>query len=100
MAAAFKGKAAKTYANYVTAFVAAVNDNVPFSFSASKGKAKGGKKEKAAPEIAAIVAKFFSHADFAKVAAEIQAAYDDAKADTLAGCFADYLESNGYEIAE
>lgn len=39
MATYFKGKAAKTYANYVTSFVGAVNDGVPFSFSASKGKA-------------------------------------------------------------
>lgn len=100
MAAQFKGKAAKTYANYVTAFVAAVNDNVPFSFSASKGKAKGKGKEKAAPEFAAFVAKMFSADGFATFAAEIQSAYDDAKADTLAGCIADYLTANGYEINE
>ena len=100
MAAQFKGKAAKTYANYVTAFVAAVNDNVPFSFSASKGKAKGKGKEKAAPEFAAFVAKMFSADGFASFAAEIQSAYDDAKADTLAGCIADYLTANGYEINE
>ena len=100
MAAAFKGKAAKTYANYVTAFVAAVNDNIPFSFSASKGKAKGKGKEKAAPEFASYVAKLFSADGFASFAAEIQSAYDDAKADTLAGCIADYLTANGYEINE
>ena len=47
MKVAYKGKAEKTYANYVTAIVAAVNDGVPFSFSASKGKAsKGGKATK------------------------------------------------------
>ena len=40
MKAQFKGKAAKTYANYVTGFVAAVNEGVPFSFSSSKGKGK------------------------------------------------------------
>lgn len=39
MASHFKGKSSKTYANYVTSFVGAVNDGVPFSFSASKGKA-------------------------------------------------------------
>lgn len=39
MATYFKGKSSKTYANYVTSFVGAVNDGVPFSFSASKGKA-------------------------------------------------------------
>lgn len=101
MAAQFKGKAAKTYANYVTAFVAAVNDNIPFSFSASKGKAKGGAKgDKAAPEFASFVAKMFSADGFATFAAEIQAAYDDAQADSIAGCIADYLEKNGYEINE
>lgn len=48
MALYFKGKAAKTYANYVTSFVKAVNDGEAFSFSASKGeaapKADGAKK--------------------------------------------------------
>jgi hypothetical protein len=45
MQAAFVGKAAKTYSNYVTAFVAAVNEGAEFSFSHSKGKAapKGAK---------------------------------------------------------
>lgn len=100
MAAQFKGKAAKTYANYVTAFVAAVNDNVPFSFSASKGKAKGKGNEKAAPEIAALLAKVFSHPDFAAAAADIQGFYDDATADTLAGCIQVFLETEGYEINE
>lgn len=100
MAAAFKGKSAKTYANYVTAFVAAVNDNIPFSFSASKGKAKGKGKEKAAPELAALLAKVFSHPDFAAAAADIQGFYDDAAADTLAGCIQVFLETEGYEISE
>lgn len=101
MAAAFKGKAAKTYANYVTALVAAVNDNVPFSFSASKGKASGGKgKGKGAPDINATIAKLFGMDGFATFAAELQSLYDDAKGDTIAACFAEYLEANGYEIAE
>jgi hypothetical protein len=52
MAAEFKGKTAKTYANYVTSFVGAVNDNVPFSFSASKGDAapKGDAAQKSTPK--------------------------------------------------
>ena len=41
MAAAFGGKAPKTYANYVTSFVAAVNDGAPFSLSSSKSSTKG-----------------------------------------------------------
>lgn len=51
MASYFKGKTAKTYANYVTSFVGAVNDGVPFSFSASKGDAAPkGDAQKAAPK--------------------------------------------------
>lgn len=42
-ASTFKGKSSKTYANYVTSFVGAVNDNVPFSFSSSKSGANGTK---------------------------------------------------------
>jgi len=42
-ASTFKGKSPKTYANYVTSFVGAVNDNIPFSFSSSKSGAKGTK---------------------------------------------------------
>ena len=38
---AFPKTAKKTLANYVTAVVAAVNDGEEFSFSASKGKARG-----------------------------------------------------------
>jgi len=52
MALYFKGKSSKTYANYVTSFVGAVNDGVPFSFSASKGDAapKGDGAQKATPK--------------------------------------------------
>ena len=39
MANAFTGKSEKTYSNYITAFVAAVNDGIEFSLSHSKGKA-------------------------------------------------------------
>jgi hypothetical protein len=45
-ASTFKGKSSKTYANYVTSFVGAVNDNVPFSFSSSKSGTKGTKGTK------------------------------------------------------
>jgi hypothetical protein len=48
MKAVFQGKAEKTYANYVTSFVSAVNDGTEFSYSHSKGKAKGSKKGKGA----------------------------------------------------
>jgi hypothetical protein len=42
-ASTFKGKSAKTYSNYVTSFVSAVNDGTPFSFSSSKESTKGTK---------------------------------------------------------
>lgn len=47
MCALWKGKAKKTYANYVTSFVKAVNEGTEFSLSDSKGKAKGAKGTKA-----------------------------------------------------
>ena len=42
---AFPNKSKKTLDNYVTAVVAAVNDGVEFSFSASKGKTNGSKDD-------------------------------------------------------
>ena len=52
MAFYFKGKSAKTYANYVTSFVVAVNEGEAFSFSSSKGEAapKGEGAQKATPK--------------------------------------------------
>lgn len=46
MCALWKGKAKKTYANYVTSFVAAVNDGTEFSLSSSKSSTKGTKGAK------------------------------------------------------
>jgi hypothetical protein len=48
----FKDRAAKTWANYVTSFVRAVNDGEAFSFSASKGEAapKADGAQKATPK--------------------------------------------------
>jgi len=97
-------KAAKTCANYVTSFVAAVNDGKKFSLSDSKGKAKGKGKDTAKPEFSALLAKAFSHADFAQVMMKIQMdfveAYDNADSPNLANIIQDYLESEGFEIAE
>jgi hypothetical protein len=101
MKAAFKGKAAKTYSNYMTSFVSAVNDGTAFSLSSSKGSAKGGKKGKSKTEaIDKAIAKVFSHAEFKAWCDKIQASYDNAEADTLEGCVRSYLESEGYEITE
>ena len=101
MKQAFKGKTQKTYANYMTSFVVAVNEGKPFSLSSSKGSAKGGKKGKSKTEaIDKAIAKVFSHPEFKAWCDKIQSSYDDAEADTLEGCVRSYLESEGYEITE
>ena len=101
MKATFKGKAQKTYSNYMTSFVSAVNDGTAFSLSSSKGSAKGGKKGKSKTEaIDKAIAKVFSHPEFKAWCDKIQASYDDAEADTLEGCVRSYLESEGYVIEE
>jgi len=101
MKATFKGKTAKTYSNYMTSFVSAVNEGTLFSLSSSKGSAKGGKKGKSKTEaIDKAIAKVFSHPEFKAWCDKIQASYDDAEADTLEGCVRSYLEAEGYEITE
>jgi hypothetical protein len=101
MKAAFKGKAAKTYSNYMTSFVVAVNEGRPFSLSSSKSSAKGGSKGKTKTEaIDKVIARVFSHPEFASWCEKIQSSFDDAEADTLEGCIRSYLEAEGYEITE
>ena len=100
MKEAFKGKAAKTYANYMTSFVLAVNDGTAFSLSSSKGKAKGGKGKTKTEAIDKAIAKVFSHPEFAAWCEKIEASFQDAEADTLEGCVRSYLEAEGYEIEE
>ena len=101
MKAAFKGKTAKTYSNYMTSFVVAVNEGKLFSLSSSKSSAKGGKKGKSKTEaIDKAIAKVFSHPEFKAWCDKIQASYDNAEADTLEGCVRSYLESEGYVIEE
>jgi hypothetical protein len=101
MKSVFKGKTAKTYSNYMTSFVVAVNEGKPFSLSSSKGSAKGGKKGGTKTEaIDKAIAKVFSHPEFKAWCDKIQSSYDDAEADTLEGCVRSYLEAEGYEITE
>jgi hypothetical protein len=101
MKEAFKGKSAKTYSNYMTSFVVAVNEGKPFSLSSSKSSAKGGKKGKSKTEaIDKAIAKVFSHPEFKAWCDKVQASYDNAEADTLEGCVRSYLEAEGYEIEE
>lgn len=100
MAAAFTGKKPKTYANYVTAFIAAVNEGIPFSFSHSKGKSKAkGKPADKDTSIYPILAKLFSHEGFAQCANTIQGAYENDEGD-FGAIIRALLESEGYEIKE
>ena len=101
MKAAFKGKTAKTYSNYMTSFVVAVNEGKPFSLSSSKSSAKGGSKGKTKTEaIDKVIARVFSHPEFKTWCEKIEASFQDAEADTLEGCVRSYLEAEGYEITE
>jgi hypothetical protein len=98
----FKGISSKTVLNYITSIVGAVNDNVPFSFSASKGKAKGGANGDSTPAtIDSIIAKVFSHKDFDATIKKIEETYNSKTEErTLAQCVRFYLESEGYKISE
>jgi hypothetical protein len=100
MKAQFKGKAEKTYANYVTGFVAAVNEGVPFSFSHSKGKGKAkGKTGEKDTSIFPLLAKLFGHEDFKVTTMAMQIRYEDDEGD-LAAIVQSMLEAEGYEITE
>jgi hypothetical protein len=100
MKAQFKGKAEKTYANYVTGFVAAVNEGVPFSFSHSKGKGKAkGKGTDKDTTIYPLLAKLFGHESFKATMADIQAAFENDEGD-IAAIVQSMLEAEGYEITE
>jgi len=101
MKATFKGKAQKTYANYMTSFVNAVNTGTAFSLSSSKSSAKGGSKGKTKTEaIDKVIARVFSHPEFKAWCEKIESSFQDAEADTLEGCVRSYLEAEGYEITE
>jgi hypothetical protein len=100
MKAVFKGKAEKTYSNYMTGFVAAVNEGVPFSFSSSKGKGKAkGKSTEKDTTIYPLLAKLFGHESFKATMADIQAAYDNDEGDLWA-IIQTMLEAEDYEITE
>jgi len=101
MKSVFKGKAQKTYSNYMTSFVSSVNTGTAFSLSSSKSSAKGGSKGKTKTEaIDKVIARVFSHPEFASWCEKIESSFQDAEADTLEGCIRSYLEAEGYEITE
>lgn len=100
MKAQFKGKAEKTYSNYVTGFVAAVNEGVPFSFSHSKGKGKAkGKSTEKDTSIFPLLAKLFGHESFKVTMSEIQNAFENDEGD-ISDIIQSMLEADGYEIKE
>lgn len=100
MKAQFKGKAEKTYANYVTGFVIAVNEGKPFSFSSSKGQGKAkGKGTEKDTTINPLLAKLFGHTDFKQTMLDIQAAFENDEGD-LSAIIQAILEADGYEITE
>ena len=98
--AAFPGKAEKTLANYVTAVADAVNNGTEFSFSASKGKSKAkGKGQEKDETIFPILAKLFSHADFAATMAALEEAFQNDEG-SMADLVRSALEAQGYEIKD
>ena len=100
MKAQFKGKAEKTYSNYVTGFVAAVNEGVPFSFSSSKGKGKAkGKAGEKDATIFPLLAKLFGHADFETLIMNVQNAFENDEG-YMKEIIQSMLEAEGYEITE
>jgi hypothetical protein len=100
MKAVFKGKAEKTYSNYMTGFVAAVNEGVPFSFSSSKGKGKAkGKSTEKDNSIMVLWAKLFSHEDFVGSMQGLQDLFQDDQGD-LSAIVRSMLEAEGYEIKD
>jgi hypothetical protein len=94
---AYPGKAAKTYSNYVTGIVDAVNNGVKFSFSSSKGKAKA--KADADKTIFPILAKLFGHAGFPETMQALQEAFENDEG-VLTDIIADMLKAEGYEIKD
>lgn len=100
MKGAFKGKAEKTYMNYITGFVIAVNEGKPFSFSSSKGQGKAkGKTSDKDVTINPLLAKLFGHADFKQTMLDIQAAFENDEGD-ISLIIQAMLEADGYAITE
>ena len=105
MKAAFKGKAEKTYANYMTSFVQAVNEGTAFSLSSSKASTKGkGKGTKAGDKSPAdkMMSALLNVWKLSDVAEECLIAIETAMADgsSLADALEYVLESNGIELAK
>jgi len=101
-AISFPKTAKKTRDNYVTAVVDAVNNGAEFSFSASKGKAKGAKGAKAGETSndEKMLSALLNVWKLSDVAEDILVQIETALADdmTLADALEYVLEANGKEL--
>lgn len=105
MKVAFKGKAEKTYANYMTSFVAAVNDGVAFSLSSSKTSTKGkgkGAKSNGTSDVEKMISALLNVWKLSDVADDLLIQVETAMADgsTLADAIEYVLEANGEELTK
>jgi len=105
MKVAFKGKAEKTYANYMTSFVQAVNEGTAFSLSSSKASTKGkGKGTKAGDKSATdkMLSALLNVWKLSDVAEDVLVQVETALADgsTLADALEYVLEANGIELSK
>jgi hypothetical protein len=100
MKATFKGKAQKTYSNYMTSFVDAVNNGTAFSLSSSKGKKKAsGKPAEKDTSIYPLIAKLFGHEDFKTTMALLESGFENDNG-SMYEIVQSMLEEQGYEIKE
>lgn len=103
---AFPGKAEKTLQNYVSAVVAAVNDGVEFSFSASKGrandKAEDAKKASAKSDTEKMAGALLTVWKLSDVADDLLIRIETNMANdmTLIDAIADVLQFCGHDLKE
>ena len=98
---ALPGKSKKTYMNYVTAFVDAVESGKEFSLSSSKGSVKSTKPKSKSENDPALdaLARVLKTDNGVKFLNDIQASYDNDEG-SLLDIIKDLLILNGYEIKD
>lgn len=95
--AAFPKGKAKQLQNYETSFIAAVRGKGEFKLG--NAKSAKGTKVKASKGFAEVLARAFSHPEFADFMAGLQVSYDDAMGD-LHALTKEFLEAEGIEFPE
>ena len=105
MKVAFKGKAEKTYSNYMTSFVQAVNEGTAFSLSSSKTSTKGkgkGTKSNGTSDVEKMLSALLNVWKLSDVADDLLIQVETAMADgsTLADAIEYVLEANGEELTK